>query len=172
MSANSQYRTSELCTGFVIERPLCYHHRQPGGAIWEIPDNISCACKVSEPRRGAVMTKIIATALLLVCISFQPTAAKTLDKDGLTALVADKANLSPEDAAKAVDAVFDTITASLSRGEKVSLVDFGTFYVVNRAARQGRNPRTGERIQIGASKQPKFKAAKALKAAVKKAVNE
>ncbi len=118
------------------------------------------------------MTKIIATALLLVCISFQPTAAKTLDKDGLTALVAEKANLSPANAAKAVDAVFDTITASLSRGEKVSLVDFGTFYVVNRAARQGRNPRTGQKIILRASKQPIFRAAKALKAAVSKAVNK
>ncbi len=114
------------------------------------------------------MTKMLATALLLVCISFQPTAAKTLDKDGLTALVAEKANLSPANAAKAVDAVFDTITASLSKGEEVSLVDFGTFKVVRRAATQGRNPRTGERIQIRPSKQPKFKAAKALKAAVNK----
>ena len=113
------------------------------------------------------MTKMLATALLLVCISFQPTAADPLDKAGLIARVADKTNLSPAEAAKAVDAVFDTITASLSRGEKVSLVDFGIFSVVNRAARQGRNPRTGKRIQIPASKQPKFRAAKALKAAVK-----
>ncbi len=66
----------------------------------------------------------------------------------------------------AVDAVFDTITGALKGGDGVQLIGFGNFSVADRAARQGRNPRTGEAIQIAASKQPKFKAGKALKDAV------
>src|SRR3546814_11170894 len=84
----------------------------------------------------------------------------------LVATVAGRAGLSKSDAAKALDAVFDSITASLKRGGEVRLVGFGTFSVANRAASEGRNPRTGERIQISASKQPKFKAGKGLKDAV------
>jgi DNA-binding protein HU-beta len=74
--------------------------------------------------------------------------------------------MSKADAGKAVEAVFDSITGSLSGGGEVRLVGFGTFSVANRRASQGRNPRTGERIQIPASKQPKFKAGKGLKDAV------
>ncbi|BCX15822.1 MAG: SPBc2 prophage-derived DNA-binding protein HU 2 [Candidatus Parcubacteria bacterium] len=69
-------------------------------------------------------------------------------------------------AAAAVDAVFDTITKALSRGEEVSIPGFGTFRVSKRAAREGINPRTGEKIHIPASTKPKFRAAKALKEAV------
>ena len=76
--------------------------------------------------------------------------------------------MSKSDATKAVDGVFDTITESLSGGGEVRLVGFGTFSVAHRAATQGRNPRTGDRIQIAASKQPKFKAGKALKESVNK----
>ncbi len=114
------------------------------------------------------MTKMLATALLLVCISFQPTAANPLDKVGLIALVAEKANLSPADAEKAVDAVFDTITEALANDEYVRLVKFGTFSVVRRRATMGRNPRTGGKVDIPASNQPKFRAAKALRDAVNK----
>lgn len=89
-----------------------------------------------------------------------------MNKNDLIATVAGSAGLSKSDAAKAVDAVFDSITASLKRGGEVRLVGFGTFSVANRAASEGRNPRTGERIQISASKQPKFKAGKGLKDAV------
>jgi DNA-binding protein HU-beta len=70
-------------------------------------------------------------------------------------------------ATAAVDAVFDTITKSLSKGEEVAMPGFGTFKVVKRAAREGINPRTQEKIQIAASIKPKFRAAKALKEAVK-----
>ncbi len=74
--------------------------------------------------------------------------------------------MSKADATKAVDAVFDSITAALRRSDDVRLVGFGTFSVANRKATTGRNPRTGEAIQIPASRQPKFKAGKGLKEAV------
>lgn len=70
-------------------------------------------------------------------------------------------------ATTAVEAVFETITKALSRGEEVAVAGFGTFKVAKRAARQGVNPKTGEKIQIAASIAPKFRAAKALKEAVK-----
>jgi DNA-binding protein HU-beta len=89
-----------------------------------------------------------------------------MNKNDLVAAVADSSELTKADAAKAVDAVFDTITGSLKGGDDVRLVGFGTFSVVNRKATTGRNPRTGETIQIAASKQPKFKAGKGLKDAV------
>ena len=89
-----------------------------------------------------------------------------MNKNELIAQVADAANLSKADATRAVDGVFDVITDSLKGGDEVRLVGFGTFSVTQRAATEGRNPRTGEPIKIPASKQPKFKAGKALKDAV------
>ena len=89
-----------------------------------------------------------------------------MNKNDLVALVADAAGLSKIDATKAVDAVFDGIIQSLKKGEEVRLVGFGTFDVSDRAASEGRNPRTGEKINIPASKQPKFKAGKTLKEAL------
>ncbi len=89
-----------------------------------------------------------------------------MNKNELIASVAEAAGLSKADATKAVDAVFASITDTLSRGGEVRLVGFGTFSVAHRAASTGRNPRTGEPIQIAASKQPKFKAGKQLKDAV------
>ncbi len=74
--------------------------------------------------------------------------------------------MSKADATNAVDAVFDSITSALRRSDDVRLVGFGTFSVANRKATTGRNPRTGEPIQIPASRQPKFKAGKGLKDAV------
>ncbi len=89
-----------------------------------------------------------------------------MNKNDLVAAVADNSGLSKTDAAKAVDAVLDSITGSLKGGSEVRLVGFGTFSVAARKATTGRNPRTGETIQIKASNQPKFKAGKALKEAV------
>ncbi len=89
-----------------------------------------------------------------------------MNKNDLVANVANDSGLSKADSAKAVDSVFDTISKALSGGSDVRLVGFGTFSVAQRRASEGRNPRTGERIQIPASKQPKFKAGKALKDAV------
>lgn len=90
----------------------------------------------------------------------------TLNKNDLIAKVAEAADLSKADAGKAVDAVFDSISGALAGGGEVRLVGFGTFAVAQRAATKGRNPRTGEEIDIPASKQPKFKAGKGLKDAV------
>ena len=81
--------------------------------------------------------------------------------------VADITNLTKIDAGKAVDAVFDAITAALGRGEEFTIVGFGSFSVTERAAREGRNPRTGEPLQIAASKAPSFKPGKKLRDAVK-----
>lgn len=89
-----------------------------------------------------------------------------MNKAELIDAVAAKAELTKSDAASAVDAVFSTITKTLSGGNAVTLVGFGTFAVTDRAARTGRNPRTGEAITIPASKSPKFKSGKALKDAL------
>lgn len=89
-----------------------------------------------------------------------------MNKNDLIAAVSDTADLSKAEAAKAIDATFETITSTLKSGGDVRLVGFGTFSVAARAATQGRNPRTGERIQIPASNHPKFKAGKSLKDAV------
>ncbi|MCR5207404.1 MAG: HU family DNA-binding protein [Eubacterium sp.] len=91
-----------------------------------------------------------------------------MNKTELVAAVAAKANLSKKDAEAAVAATVAAITDALADGEKVSLVGFGTFEVRARAARQGQNPRTGEKIKIKAAKAPAFKAGKALKDAVNK----
>ena len=89
-----------------------------------------------------------------------------MNKNDLVAAVADSTGLSKADSGKAVDAVFESITGELKGGGDVRLVGFGTFNVAARAASEGRNPRTGEKIQIPASNQPKFKAGKGLKDAV------
>lgn len=89
-----------------------------------------------------------------------------MNKNDLIAAVATSASLSKSDATKAVDGVFDSISASLKKGQEVRLVGFGTFTVARRAATEGRNPRTGEKIKIPASKRPKFSAGKGLKDAV------
>ncbi len=89
-----------------------------------------------------------------------------MNKGELIEAVAGAAGLSRADATKAVDAVLDSVTSTLSGGGQVSLVGFGTFSVKARAARMGRNPRTGEPIQIKASNVPGFKAGKGLKDAV------
>ncbi len=89
-----------------------------------------------------------------------------MNKAELIDAVADAADLSKASAGRAVDAAIDAITNSLKNDDNVTLVGFGTFSVRSRAARMGRNPRTGEEIQIKASKVPGFKAGKALKDAI------
>jgi DNA-binding protein HU-beta len=89
-----------------------------------------------------------------------------VNKNELVDAVAAAADLKKSEATLAVDAVFDAISGALKKGEEVRLVGFGTFAVSARAASEGRNPRTGEKIKIAASKQPKFKAGKGLKDAV------
>jgi DNA-binding protein HU-beta len=90
-----------------------------------------------------------------------------VNKTDLIEKVAKDADLSKAAAGRAVNAVFDGISDGLSKGEDVGVVGFGTFSVSERPARQGRNPQTGETIQIAATKVPKFKAGKNLKDAVK-----
>ncbi len=89
-----------------------------------------------------------------------------MNKNDLVAAVANSTGLSKSDATKAVDGVISSVTSSLQNGNEVRLVGFGTFSVGHRKATTGRNPRTGEKIQIAAKNVPKFKSGKALKAAV------
>ncbi|MBN8818186.1 MAG: HU family DNA-binding protein [Sphingomonas sp.] len=89
-----------------------------------------------------------------------------MNKQDLISAVADQSGLTKADAGKAVEAVFDAITAALKKGDEVRLVGFGTFSVSKRKASTGRNPRTGETMAIKASSQPKFKAGKGLKDSV------
>ncbi|MFL2813924.1 MAG: HU family DNA-binding protein [Candidatus Puniceispirillales bacterium] len=89
-----------------------------------------------------------------------------MNKNDLISSVAEASGLTKADAGRAVDGVFDSIASALSSGDDVRIVGFGSFSVANRAASTGRNPRTGEEIQIPASKQPKFKAGAPLKSAV------
>jgi DNA-binding protein HU-beta len=89
-----------------------------------------------------------------------------MNKTELIAAVAEASELSKADATAATEAVFDTITTALQAGDTIQLIGFGSFSISDRAAREGRNPSTGETIQIAASKQAKFKAGKALKDAV------
>lgn len=85
----------------------------------------------------------------------------------VVAKVAEKAGLTKADASRAMEAVTDTISAALKKGEKVTLTGFGTFEVRQRAARMGRNPQTGASLHIPATKTPAFKAGKSLKEAVR-----
>ncbi|UXI69616.1 HU family DNA-binding protein [Tahibacter amnicola] len=89
-----------------------------------------------------------------------------MNKAEFVGAVADAAELTKADAARAVDAVVEVVKKALKKGDTVALVGFGTFSVRKRAARTGRNPQTGQTIKIKASKNPAFKAGKALKDAL------
>lgn len=91
-----------------------------------------------------------------------------MNKTELTAALAANAGISKKDAEKALNAFVDVVTETLSKGDKVQIVGFGSFEVKDRPARVARNPRTGEEIEIAASKAPAFKAGKALKDTVNK----
>lgn len=91
-----------------------------------------------------------------------------MTKSDLIDRVAEKSGLTKKDAGKAVDAVFQSVTDALSDGDRVQIVGFGTFEVRHRAARRGRNPQTGQEIEIAARKVPAFKAGKALRDSVAK----
>lgn len=90
----------------------------------------------------------------------------TLNKSDIVAAMAEKAELTKKDTEKALIAFQEVIKDALAAGNKVQMVGFGTFDIVERAAREGRNPQTGETMSIGPSKAPKFKAGKSLKDAV------
>lgn len=91
-----------------------------------------------------------------------------MNKTELINAVAESSELSKKDSTRVVDSVMETITTALKNGDKVEIIGFGAFSVSERAARKGRNPQTGEEIEIAASKAPTFKAGKNLKDAVKK----
>ena len=91
-----------------------------------------------------------------------------MNKTELIAEIAKKTGLTKKDSEQAVKAFVETVTEQLKKGNKVQMVGFGTFEVSKRAAREGRNPRTGTTMKIKASKAPKFKAGKALKDAINK----
>lgn len=91
-----------------------------------------------------------------------------VNKSDLVGVVAEKSGLTKKDAEKAVTAVFDAVSEALAAGEKVQVVGFGTFEVRERAARKGRNPQTGEEIEIAAARLPVFKAGKGLRETVSK----
>ena len=90
-----------------------------------------------------------------------------MNKSELIDAIAESAGLTKAQSGKALDAAIDAIGQALKAGDEVTLVGFGSFYVAEREARTGRNPRTGETIKIDAAKQPKFRAGKSLKDAVK-----
>ena len=91
-----------------------------------------------------------------------------MNKAELVAAIAEKTELSKKDSEKALKAFIDVVTEELKKGEKVQLVGFGTFETSKRAAREGRNPQTGETMKIAASVAPKFKPGKALKDEINK----
>ena len=92
-----------------------------------------------------------------------------MNKVELVAAIADKAGITKADAERALNAFTETVEETLKKGEQIALVGFGTFGIVERAAREGRNPATGNTIKIPAKKAPKFTAGKALKDAAEKA---
>ncbi len=91
-----------------------------------------------------------------------------MNKTELVAAMAEKCELSKKDTEKVLKAFTETVSEQLKKGDKIQLVGFGTFEVVDRAARTGKNPQTGKAINIAACKAPKFKAGKALKEVVNK----
>ena len=86
-----------------------------------------------------------------------------MNKQELIAAIAEKAEMEKDDAKKALNAFIEVVGDELKKGEKIQIIGFGTFEVSERAAREGRNPQTGETMEIKASRNPKFKAGKALK---------
>jgi DNA-binding protein HU-beta len=101
-----------------------------------------------------------------MCLENQVLEAIGMTKTELVTYVAENTDLTKKDASKAIDAVFAGIEESLKKGDKVQLIGFGNFEVRERAARKGRNPQTGEEIEIAASKAPAFTPGKSLKESV------
>jgi DNA-binding protein HU-beta len=124
------------------------------------PERIACICALS----GKLSARSTANAPLIRCRE----RIGQMTKNELIAAVADKAQMTKTAAASAVDATFDAITSTLKRGGEVKIMGFGNFRVVKRAAREGRDPRTGAPVKIKAARRPRFSAGKGLKEAVNK----
>jgi DNA-binding protein HU-beta len=115
---------------------------------------------------GRVLTGLLGLPPRLIFDALTQGESTSMNKQELIGTVAETSGLGKGDATKAVEAVFDAISAALKKGDEVRLVGFGTFSVSKRKASTGRNPRTGEEMTIKASNQPKFKAGKGLKDSV------
>ena len=143
----------------------------------EPPDAVSAG--IGSPAQRSLLsqgrrTEHIRDLRVLVCKVGKPRSisARISPGGGITKVelirqIADKAGIKQKDAEKAVNAFTEAVTEALKNDDKVALVGFGIFEVSERAARTGRNPQTGEPVEIAASKLPKFKAGKALKDAIK-----
>src|SRR6476469_3879590 len=130
----------------------------PAGASWQLDRGQDARnCRTADP---VIESTESSSGALPSLRSQQMNKAEFVDA------VADAAELSKLEAARAVDAMLGAITKALKKGDAVTLVGFGTFQVRERSARTGRNPRTGDTIKIAASKNPAFKAGKALRDAV------
>jgi DNA-binding protein HU-beta len=116
--------------------------------------------------RIAAFAKILPLEAAAFCRRWHRAEDWAMTKNELIALVADKTRMTKTAAASAVDATFDTITSALKQGGDVKIMGFGNFRVVKRAAREGRDPRTGAPVQIKAANRPRFSAGKGLKEAV------
>jgi DNA-binding protein HU-beta len=131
-------------------------------------------CGVSELRtRGEPhhaceqsLNKACSDSILFRCESLFREGVRYMNRGEFVAAISDQSGLTKADADRALEAMFKVVKKTLKSGDTVSLVGFGTFVVRKRAARTGRNPRTGDTIKIKASKVPAFKAGKALKDAV------
>jgi DNA-binding protein HU-beta len=122
-----------------------------------------------HPRISLIQAMLPSSAVgcaLLRNVLPPPERNPSMNKSQLVDAVASDSGLSKADAGRAVESVIGTVTKSLKKGDEVSITGFGKFSVVKRAARQGVNPRTGERVKIKASKAPKFTAGASLKQAV------
>jgi DNA-binding protein HU-beta len=158
-------------------------HRIRGAALQQIASIVVISARFAE---SGGKTWIIDKKIRLLALTARTKAAQfrpsfetiqampvshevgvhNMNKNDLISAVADSSGLTKSDASKAVEGVFDAVTAALKKGDEVRLVGFGTFSVAKRKASTGRNPRTGEPMTIKASTQPKFKAGKGLKDAV------
>lgn len=132
---------------------------------WGLVNNLMLVSESGAPC-GAVGDARDARLVNFDRISFGQINGGRMNKSELIDVMADAADISKSAAGRALDALTDSIAARLKHGETVSIIGFGTFSIKERAARTGRNPQTGDTIEIAASKTPSFKAGKALKDAV------
>ena len=144
--------------------------REPWGTVGDFtdPDGNRGALRVEASFPPArVLSEAVEFGRLAPISHPPPSRRHRMNKSELSSRVAADASLSKAEAGTLIDAVFSTISEALARGETVAIAGFGTFSTQARAARQGRNPRTGEPLAIAASKAPAFKAGKALRDAVR-----
>lgn len=131
-------------------------------------DGARTGCNIGESAVKKGFPEVLANKWMRIVSSESHLGGTILNKAELVTEVAERASMTKKDAERAVNAVVESIESALTKGERVSLVGFGTFEVRERAARVGRNPRTGATLNISSSRVPAFKAGKALKESVGK----